>query len=222
MRHVIVNLHGLGTPAHPLDPGEDRYWVAADLLQEAVDQAQAAKDKVQVEFTFDDGNLSDLTLGAPILNAAGMRGIFFVLADRIDTPHYLGSADIAELLRMGHRVETHGAAHVDWTAQTPEGLTREIEDARDRIASVTGRPVTQAAIPFGRYNARVLRHLRQAGLTRVYSSDGGDARANPWPVPRTSLTHDMTAKDITALLQGQEPLKTTLRRRLAMAVKKRI
>jgi len=222
MRHVILNLHGLGTPPKTLDPGEDRYWVAPDLLAVALDLAAKNKGRVRVDITFDDGNRSDIEIGAPLLEAAGWRGCFFVLADRIGQPHYLSAEHLRELVARGHRIGSHGAAHIDWTGLDDAGFDHELVDARASIAAAAGQKITEAGIPFGRYNARVLRALRRAGYGRAYSSDGGAITGSDWPVPRTSLTGEMNEASIEAILLGQEPLKRRLQRRLAMAVKARL
>ena len=222
MRHVILNLHGLGTPRGTLEAGEDLYWIAPDLLREAIALALRHAGQVRVTFTFDDGNRSDMEIGAPLLAEAGFGATHFVLANRIGAEKYLDTAALSELITMGHAIGNHGADHVDWTACDDDTLTTEMHTARDTIATAAGAPVTEAAVPFGRYNARVLRALRAAGYERVYSSDGGTVRGDPWPIPRTSLRADMSAADIEAILLGREPLRTRLRRRVATAVKARI
>jgi len=220
-RRVILNLHGLGRPPQALPEGEARYWVAPELLAAAIAAAAERAGRIETGFTFDDGNLSDLTIGAPMLAEAGHRATVFVLADRIGAPHYLSAEDIRALIAMGHRIGSHGAAHLDWTGCDDAGLRRELITARKVIETAAGQAVTEAAIPFGRYDARVLRALRAAGYARVYSSDGGPADACDWPVPRSSLTAGMTPADIAALIDGHEPLARRLRRRLAMAIKRR-
>ncbi|WP_341213312.1 polysaccharide deacetylase family protein [uncultured Limimaricola sp.] len=222
MHTAILNLHGLGRPPQPLPDGEARYWVGPDLLAAAIELAAKHRDEVRTLFTFDDGNRSDIEIGAPMLAAAGHQATIFVLADRIDAPHYLSQDDISALQAMGHAIGSHGAAHLDWTAQDATTLDRELGEARVRIETVAGHSVTEAAIPFGRYNARVLKALRQAGFSRVYSSDGGVARMSAWPVARTSLTDKMTPASLEAIITGREAPTRRLRRRVAVAVKSRI
>ncbi len=222
MRHVILNLHGLGPPPRPLDPGEDRYWVAPDLLAAALDLAARHAGRVRVDFTFDDGNISDIEIGARLIEGAGRTATFFVLADRIGQPHFLDADHLRELIARGHKIGSHGAAHVDWTGLDEVGLQRELIAAREIIAEAAGQGITEAGIPFGRYNAGVLKALRAAGYDRAFSSDGGAATGSDWPAPRTSLTRDMDAAAIEAILLGREPVTRRLRRRLAMAVKARI
>jgi peptidoglycan/xylan/chitin deacetylase (PgdA/CDA1 family) len=221
MRQVILNLHGLGMPHCSLELGEKRYWTGPDLLRDALDAACCHSGVVEVFFTFDDGNRSDLEIGAPLLAERGYFATFFVLAARIDQPNYLSGVDIRALLSMGHRIGSHGADHVDWTGLDNTGVTREMYWARERIEEIARVPISEAALPFGRYDARTLKRLRQAGYTKIYCSDGGDVRSADWPIPRTSLTVDFGPTDIHRILSGEEKLRYRLRRRIAQAVKRR-
>jgi peptidoglycan/xylan/chitin deacetylase (PgdA/CDA1 family) len=222
MRQVILNLHGLGVPSCPLEPGEERYWTEPDLLCAALDTAFRHSSTVEALFTFDDGNRSDLETGAPLLAERGYSATFFVLAARIDQPNYLSGADIRALLSMGHRIGSHGADHVDWTGLDDTGVTREMYWAREQIEEVAGVPISEAALPFGRYDAKTLKRLRQAGYTKIYCSDGGDVCSADWPIPRTSLTVDFRAADIHRILSGKEKLRYRLRRRITRAIKRRL
>ena len=219
MRHVILNLHGIATPGRALEPDEDRYWISVDQFQAALTAARNfAARGLRVDFTFDDGNLSDLDIAAEPLARAGFVADIFVLSARLDHPGSLSVADLRTLQDMGHRIGTHGQDHVDWTALDDAGRRAEWYDARATIAEAAQAPVTAAAIPFGRYNGQVLRGLKAAGYDRVYSSHGGAVGPCDWPIPRTSLRGDMTQTDLEAIFTGTEPL----RRRLRRAVSKRL
>lgn len=220
MRRVILNFHGLGTPARDLEPGEAAYWVAPEVFEATLELADRLADRVQTHITFDDGNASDIEIAAPALARHGRVAEFFVLADRIGQPGSLSAADLGALIGAGHRIGSHGAAHVDWRALDDAGFDRELVAARAEIASAAGAPVDAAAIPFGRYSGRVLRALKRAGFTRVYSSDGGPWRSDRAPVARTSPTGAMTLADIERVLLGPEPLSRSLRRAAARQVKR--
>ena len=217
MREIVLNIHGIGDPdraPRSLEPGEATYWISASLWREAVDRAAAAlaAGRAQVRFTFDDGNISDIEIGAPALEAAGLSGLFFPLAGRIGEPGSLSAADLADLVRRGHGVGNHGHGHVDWRHAN---LELELKEAREIIATVSGAPVVEAAIPFGLYNRVVLKALRAAGYAACYSSDGGPVRPGDWPLPRVSLTGGMTPTVIDDLIIGRESLPRRLRRPLA-------
>lgn len=221
MRQVILNFHGIGQPARPLEPGEARYWVSEDLFEETLRIAKRHEDRARVDITFDDGNLSDIAIGLPVLARHDRLATFFVLADRIGQPGSLGQEDMRALIAAGHRIGTHGAAHVDWRAIDSGGLEHELgRGTRDKIATAAGQPVREAAIPFGRYNARVLRALSRHGYERVYSSDGGAWRRGQWLIARTSPRAEMTPRDIEGIILGHEPVARRLRRVVARGVKR--
>lgn len=222
MRRVILNFHGIGTPARDLEEGEAPYWVTPEFFQGTLDLAERHKASVQTYFTFDDGNASDIEIAAPLLTEQGHKARFFVLSNRIDQPGSLSGADMRALVKMGHMIGNHGAAHVDWKVLDTAGQAREFDEAREAIAAAAGTEITEAAIPFGRYNGAVLKALKARGYARSYSSDGGAWTHDCAPIPRTSPRADMTLDDIEAIMLGHEPMKTTLRRRLARAVKRRI
>ena len=211
--------HGIGTPKRSLAPGEARYWISRDQYMRCLDQIVALPDPKRVCITFDDGNLSDLEIGLPLLRDRGLEAIFFVLSDRIGQKESLGAEDIRFLVREGMQVGSHGKAHLDWRLLNPSTLQDELFASRAALEDVCGYPITQAAIPFGGYNARVLRALTAAGYDRIYSSDGGWMRGNTILKPRTSIRHDMEPRDITALLSGYFGIVRQLRRTAAMTVK---
>lgn len=221
-RRVIINFHGIGAPTRPLDAGEAPYWVAPDLLAETLNLAERFKNMVETWLTFDDGNASDLAVGAELLAGHGRKARFFVLAGRLGQPGALSAEDLCALAAAGHRVESHGFDHVDWTTLDDAGRHREWNDARAVISEALGTPVTEAGIPFGSYDAKVISGLRRAGYQRVYSSDGGRCGRDSFLLPRTSARADMDGAAIEAILLGREGLRRGLRRRLAMAVKKRL
>ena len=218
MRKVIFNIHGIGIPKRDLESGEAPYWITPEFFAEAV--ALARDSAHQVAFTFDDGNLSDLETGAPVLNEAGMTAQFFVLTGRIGMLGSLGETEIRTLQEMGHAIGSHGWDHVDWTGLDAAGRTREIDQAKARLSEICGRQIEAASIPFGRYNAGVLKALRQASFATAYSSDGGAVRGRPFPVPRISLTGNMTRTDLETILDGRESLKRRLRRAVTTRLKR--
>ncbi len=220
MRQVILNIHGIGIPGRPLEKGEQPYWIRSEQFSEILDLCKSLSDRVNVNFTFDDGNASDLAIGADLLAGHGIKAAFFVLADRIGTPGSLSETDIAALLSMGHEIGSHGAAHLDWTMLDDAGLGRELDEARRHIENVAGRRILAAGIPFGQYNARVLRELRLRRYDRVYSSDGGPWRTGQFPIPRSSVRGAMSLPEIEAILLGQESFTSSLRRIVSRAKKR--
>lgn len=206
-----VCFHGIGTPARTIDEAEARYWVSRDAYLRILDEVAGWP---AVHLSFDDGNASDLELGAPALVDRGLTATFFVLAGRIDAPGSLASDEIRELRRLGMGVGSHGMDHVSWRSMSPEVRERELVEARAMIAELAGE-VTEAALPRGQYDRTVLAWLRRLGYLRVHTSDRRPARADAWIQPRYSVTCEDTPGSLRERVLRPRPP----RERLVLAAK---
>lgn len=212
---IGICFHGIGEPRRELEPGEAPYWVGVDLFHAVLDTV--AGDP-RVELSFDDGNESDVSLALPALRARGLGATFFVLAGRLDRPGSLGSAQVEALAAdPAMRVGTHGMDHVPWRGLDDDAARRELVEARDRIAAVTGTTPREAALPLGRYDRRLLGRLRDLGYDRVHCSDRRWGR-DDWLVPRFSVRDG----DSVASLQRDVLSPASRRRRLTLAAKARV
>jgi peptidoglycan/xylan/chitin deacetylase (PgdA/CDA1 family) len=215
----VVNLtvHGIGPTRRELDPGEDATWIAVDQLERVLD---AVADRGDVRLTFDDGNASDVEIALPRLLERGLTAEFFVLAGLLGQPGRLDADSVRELVGKGMTIGSHGWAHRDWRRVDTEQATEEIAEAQRVLAKLTGEPVSRVAIPFGSYDRHVLRRLRQAKVSRAYTSDGGRARPDAWLQARNSLRHDLDAAWIRRVLNGSPPLHVRARKLAARTVKR--
>ena len=135
----------------------------------------------------DDGNLSDLREALPTLLAKGLEARFAISVRQIGERGYLDRLDIRELVAAGMTVISHGVDHRRWTELEPTQLIRQALESRLTLEDITGTPIDEAACPFGAYDARVLTTLRQAGYSRIYTSDGGTWNGVDKIVPRTTI-----------------------------------
>lgn len=196
---INICFHGIGAPRRELESDEGGYWISQDLYHRIVDEVAGRDD---VALSFDDGNVSDIEIGlAPLLDT-GRAADFFVLAGRFGKPGSLSPNEVRELQINGMRIGTHGMDHVPWRHLPAELRHRELAEARSAIAEVTGRPVTEAALPLGRYDRRLLRELRQRNYARVFTSDRRRARVGAWLQPRYSVhAHDTIETVRTEILR---------------------
>ena len=220
MRHVILNFHGIGDPGRPMEDGEAPYWISEAFYADILALCDELRDQVKIGFTFDDGNTSDLTIGAERMAAYGFHAEFFVLSARLDTLGSLTSSDLIRLQEMGHTIGSHGANHVDWRELDPNGVQQELVEARKIIEDAAQCDVTAAGIPFGDYNRFVLQALKTHGYQTAYCSYRGPWTAGQHPIPRNSPRNDMSLADIKNRLLGPEPFGQPLKRSLSMARKR--
>ena len=216
---TIINIcfHGIGVPGRELEPEEEKYWISRDLYLRVIDEI-AGRDDVSV--SFDDGNASDLEIGLTPLLQSDRTGTFFVLAGRLDKPGSLSSDEVRQLHQGGMHIGSHGMDHIPWRHLTTEQEVRELDGARTAIAEIVGRPVTEAALPLGRYDRHVLGALRSRAYTRVFSSDRRRARAGAWFQPRYSVHGGDTIETIRAQILQPAHLTSRLISSLKGVVKR--
>ena len=207
-RHRIVTFHGLGTPPRWVEGSEQTVWVDRDLFEATLDEAARLGDDVAI--TFDDGNRSDVEIALPALRERRLKGTFFVVAERIGDPRYLGADDLRELVAAGMGVGSHGLEHRSWRTLDDELLKTHLERARSMLEETTGSPVTEASCPFGEYDRRVLGHLRRSGHERVYTSDGGPTSRDGWLQARTTVGSDW-GPPAACLVREDAPTERLLR-----------
>jgi peptidoglycan/xylan/chitin deacetylase (PgdA/CDA1 family) len=216
---TAINLHGIGAPQRTLEPGEAPYWISEAQYAALLQAIAASRLRDRIHITFDDGNLSDLEIGLPGLLEHGLRADFFVLTGRLDQPGSLACADVLALQRAGMGVGSHGVDHLDWSGLSAQALQDEIIRSRDVLAELTGAPVRHAAVPFGRWNGRVLKALGAAGYDRIWTSDGGRFRDGAVLRPRSSVRGDMTPETFERIVAGRMPPLARLRRIAGMTHK---
>ncbi len=197
MKLVNICFHGIGTPQRELEPGEDRYWITADSYLRILDEVAGRTD---VRLSFDDGNASDLELGLPGLLDRGLSAAFFPIAGRMGAAGSLSATDVRTLAKNGMTIGTHGMRHRPWRGLTAGERAAELVEARRELAEAAGAPVTEAALPLGRYDRTVLGELRRLGYARVYSSDRRKTRPGAWLQPRFSVTREDDAASVRAMV----------------------
>jgi peptidoglycan/xylan/chitin deacetylase (PgdA/CDA1 family) len=191
--------HGIGEPPATVSLAERDVWVSEADFISALD-AICAHDSTAI--SFDDGNVSDISIGLPALVERDVAGRFFVIVERLGAPGYLSAADLRTLREAGMRIGLHGMRHRPWRGLPDDELDEEILGARRALEAEIGEAVSTVACPFGSYDRRVLGRLRRAGFERVFSSDGGWASADAWLQPRNTLRVGTGAADVAGIVTG--------------------
>jgi peptidoglycan/xylan/chitin deacetylase (PgdA/CDA1 family) len=191
-----ISFHGIGIPEGPeREPDEHRYWVTESAFLSVLDFCAEQPD---IRLSFDDGNASDAEIAFPALQERGLTADFFPIADRLGTPGNVDPGALRAMADAGMTIGTHGAGHRPWTQALATHHAAELQDARARIAEAAGRPVDTAACPFGAYDRKVLRALRQEGYRTVFTSDARPAHSGHWLQPRYSVERDDTPESVRA------------------------
>lgn len=216
---AILMFHGIGEAPNAIPQAEIPYWITEEFFDEILMYVNARQVGPEVVMTFDDGNASDLT-AATKLSAIGQKGIFFVLAGRLDTPGYLSCAELRELDALGMEIGLHGTDHVDWRRVSRAELIDETVQSRKILASVVGKPIQSVAIPYGAYNKSVIRHLNKQDFDRVYLADNGIAKSGLKFLRRNPVMAWQTISDIDDYVEDRAAFTTRLRRAIMPFVKR--
>ena len=219
MRQRTINLtfHGIGEPDRPLEPGEERVWLAPDQLESALDTINGHPN---VRLTFDDGNASDVGYALEALCRRGLTATFFIVAGRLGEPGFVDDAGVQTLVEAGMGIGCHGMYHRPWRRLDERALDEELSDARRLLEEVAGHPIREASCPFGSYDRRVLRSLRRHGYRRAYTSDTGTARPGTWLQARNTVTPENAQGLVDRVLARERSSAGRLGRRARTAVKR--
>lgn len=159
--------------------------------------------------TFDDGHVSQYTHSLPILQEAGAKATFFVTAGWTGARSgYMSWRQLAELIKCGHEVQSHGWSHEFLTQCSTQTLKEELVRSKMEMEDRLGVKVDAISAPGGRWNDKVLESCAGAGYRFFFTSD-------PWMPPverfgvkvsgRWMVTRKMTVADIRARLLKTGP-----------------
>jgi len=174
------------------DPAENWYRVRRDDFAahlEAIEAASISPSLVTepvgvnaVFLTFDDGDESAITTIAPMLEARGWRGHFFIVTGWIGTPGFVRDDDIRTLCSRGHVVGSHSHTHPIMTELSDAEIREEWRTSRELLEDIVNVPIETASIPMGYYNDRIGRLAIESGYRHVFTSE-------PWLRPRQLNAH---------------------------------
>jgi hypothetical protein len=155
------------------------------------------------ELTFDDGHITNFDCALPVLQSRGLVARFFITAGWTGTrAGYMGWPELRSLHASGQRIGAHGWSHTLLTHCTKKQLDQELGGARSLLEDKLGAPVTTMSLPGGRYNQRVLAACREAGYSRIYTSEPSAERdPNSDTVGRLNIRGDMTTEWLQSLFQ---------------------
>ena len=134
--------------------------------------------------SWDDGHPLDLRI-AELLAEHGLRGSFYVPVERKQRGGRMDSADLRRLRNLGMEVGAHTVSHPDLTT-APDAFS-QLVDGKRYLEDLIGEKITAFAYPFGRFNSRVVRLVKQAGyrLARTTVSFSTRRRFEPCKMPTT-------------------------------------
>jgi len=138
---------------------------------------------------------------------SGLNQITPQIASRENRCRLLRRPELKQLSRAGMTIGAHTRSHPILSLCSNEEACREIHESKLEIESALERPVWAFAYPFGNpatMGEREFRLAREAGFSCAFlnvehwTAESG----NPFALPRTHVTSDMTLPEFAAHLSG--------------------
>ncbi len=150
--------------------------------------------------TLDDGYVSEVNVGVPILEKYGFPATFFVYLEYINKGgKSVTWAQLAELRDKGYEIGSHTVSHLDlkhkpakWPGDYESWLKDELERSKKVLEEQLGIRCATIAYPFGNHNEKVQAATKAAGYEAAFTTYG--ARLGYATNELTLGRYDVTAK----------------------------
>jgi peptidoglycan/xylan/chitin deacetylase (PgdA/CDA1 family) len=218
---IYLMYHELEVDGRPLcqsEQGYIRYVVKENNFREQISWLQSAgikgvsvstalanKTAGAIVITFDDGCETDLTVAAPILQAANFGATFYITVGFLGRPGYMIPRQARELSEAGFEIGCHSMTHPYLDSLGDVDLKREIADAKTQLEEMIRRPVHHFSCPGGRWTHRVAEVARRAGYHSVSTSEIAANRpsSNPFRLGRIAVMRGLALNDFQDLCRGR-------------------
>ena len=215
-RSVVLVYHKVA----PVPPADDPWTVSIatfarhleiltaegfrDVMLEELESATDEPEGLTVLIAFDDGYRSAVELALPVLRAARRRAAFFLVAGAfggmsewerpfgLRPSRLVDTSDALHLVREGMSIGSHSMTHTDLRAADEPSIEREVVGSKAALEHALGVTVRSFAVPYGRDDGRLDRHLVRAGYARKFT--------NPLAASRTTA---LKAYPVTGIVQGE-------------------
>ncbi len=153
-----------------------KYKVSAETFEAQVhaivDYMKSANlQSDDIDFTFDDGGVSFLTIAAPILEKYGFKGKFYISTAYLGTKGFLNKEHVRELHQRGHYVGSHSHTHPErMDVLTVDKIKEEWYISQSILKGIIGFAPRLASIPNGYVSKPVIDGMLKSGIDLVDTS----------------------------------------------------
>lgn len=226
--HASDSDHGRFDPVYSVTPADfarQLDWLRTNGYRSVRLDDDGNVDDRPIIISFDDGDVSNLTIALPLLRERGMVAEFFITSDFIGQPGMLTAQDVKTLAQAGMGVQSHGRSHRFLEDLDYETMYAELRDSKGRLEGASGAPVTAIAFPGGRGAGRERDAALGLGFRHVLGSAPGCNRARrPHECyERITITRKLPLREFASLVawKGWRPRYVQTRFR-ALRVPKRL
>jgi peptidoglycan/xylan/chitin deacetylase (PgdA/CDA1 family) len=159
--------------------------------------------------TFDDGykdNLNAFAIFQKLKTPSFQpKATIFAISDFVGRPNRLTAAELKSLVASGiYSIQSHTATHPDLTKPITD-YNYQLKSSKEKIESMTGKPVFALSYPFGKFNERVVEESKkyyQYGLTDnpLIHTENGDPNKN-YLIPRHYIFYSTTLEEFARIVE---------------------
>ncbi|MDB5085437.1 MAG: polysaccharide deacetylase [Bacilli bacterium] len=130
--------------------------------------------------SLDDGYADNYTNAFPVLQKYNQKATIFMVtgfaAQTINQMNHLDWDQLREMQNSGViDIQSHSVHHLDMTQLSDEQLKHEVVDSKAELEKKLGKPVTIFCYPFGAYNDKVKKMLKDSGYLFAATTNEGAA-----------------------------------------------
>lgn len=143
---------------------EDHGYTTIDLTTAAaILKGEREGPTKPVVITFDDNQLTQYTVGVPILVKHKQTAVFYLITDRLDNKSFITRDKVKDMVAKGMDIESHTLTHRVLTALPVAEIGREFTESKKILEELTGKPVLHLAYPGTAHNKTVRAVLAKTG-----------------------------------------------------------
>lgn len=122
--------------------------------------------------TFDDATTSEYSEALPELNRHKIKAVFFVMTVVLNRPGYMTALQVKSLADQGHVIGCHTWDHHDVRSYGKNDWKLQLEDPKNQLEKITGKPVRYFAYPYGAWNKSAIEALRNNSFIGAFQLAG--------------------------------------------------
>jgi peptidoglycan/xylan/chitin deacetylase (PgdA/CDA1 family) len=192
--------------------------VTAGALGKILADGAGALPMRPVVLTFDDGYRDFRSRALPLLKQYGHTATVFQTTGWVGIelgPRWMMNwRELAEIAEAGIEIGAHSHAHPELDRLSGDKLRDELDAPRHMLEDKLGSAVPSLAYPFGLWNARARRGVREAGYAYAYAIGNvmATSGSDPLTLPRLTVDRTTTMEQFAAMVNGRDTLTQRLDR----------